>query len=68
VAPTLDEKIALQKQQREFEQTRTRKRREMFDRQDQIDLERGKLIETLQAGMDQVVKVDSLFILQWQLD
>ena len=42
-ALTLEEKINCQKRQRELEQNRNRKRREMFDRQDQIDEERGRL-------------------------
>lgn len=68
VAPLLEEKINLQKQQRELEQIRNKKRREMFDRQDQIDTERGRLIEQLQAELEQEVNDDSLFVVQWQLD
>lgn len=66
-ALTLEEKINCQKRQRELEQTRNRKRREMFDRQDQIDEERGRLIEELETGLRQKIEVDVLFCVAWAL-
>lgn len=66
-ALTLEEKINCQKHQRDLEQTRNRKRREMFDRQDQIDDERGRLIDELQAGLMQKTNFDVLFFSNWEL-
>lgn len=66
-ALTLEEKINGQKRQRELEQIRNRKRREMFDRQDQIDDERGRLIDELQAGLVQKIDSNVLFSLAWEL-
>lgn len=66
-ALTLEEKINCQKRQRELEQTRNRKRREMFDRQDRIDEERGRLIDELQAGLQQRIDSNVLFFVAWEL-
>lgn len=66
-ALTLEEKINCQKRQRELEQTRNRKRRDMFDRQDQIDDERGRLIEELETGLRQKIEANMLFFVTWAL-
>ncbi|WP_434515612.1 SNF2-related protein [Dechloromonas sp. ARDL1] len=66
-ALTLEEKINCQKRQRDLEQSRNRKRRDMFDRQDQIDDERGRLIDELQAGLAQKTHSNVLFFVAWEL-
>jgi hypothetical protein len=66
-APTLDEKLHWQRQQRELEQRRTRLRRELFDRQDEVEAGRNRLIEELEAQLIQEFRVDPLFTIQWAL-
>jgi ERCC4-related helicase len=66
-SPTLEEKIAYQKQQRELESTRTKLRRELFARQDEIEKERNVLIEQLEVQLQQQVNVSVIFTVEWTL-
>lgn len=67
VAATLDEKLAWQKRQRELEATRNRLRRELFDRQDEVDRERNAVIEQLESQLAQHVDEQTLFTIEWEL-
>lgn len=49
IAPTLEEKLSLQKQQRKLESLRNKSRRTLFDKQDEIDERREKLIHSLNS-------------------
>jgi hypothetical protein len=66
-APTLEGKLAQQKQQRELDARRTKLRRELFDRQDEIDSHRNRLITELEAQLKQHVGVQTLFTVEWEL-
>jgi hypothetical protein len=66
-AVTLEEKLGYQKQQREFESKRSRLRRELFARQDDIEAERNTLIEQLEVQLQQQVITQPLFTLEWEL-
>ena len=66
-AVTLDEKLHSQKKKQELENKRRRQRRELFDRQDEIDAQRNILIAQLEAQMDQKVKEEELFIIEWEI-
>lgn len=66
-APTLEEKLSLQKQQRELEAKRTKLRRELFIRQDAIESERNALIDQLESQLHQQVREQDLFIVVWTL-
>ena len=66
-APTLEEKLSWQKQQRELETKRTKLRRELFNRQDAIEAERNDIISQLEGQLKQQVKEQSLFCIQWEL-
>lgn len=67
IAPTLEEKLALQKQQQELERTRNKQRKELFDRQDEIDERREALIEQLESKLNQSTIAEDLFIIHWTL-
>jgi len=67
VAATLEEKLHSQKQQRELEQRRGRMRRELFDRQDDIEGKRNDLIVELEMQLAQRAETHSLFIVEWEL-
>lgn len=66
-APTLEEKLSWQKQQRELEAKRTKLRRELFNRQDAIESERNELISQLEAKLQQDVQELTLFTVEWEL-
>lgn len=66
-APTLEEKLSLQKQQRELEAKRTKLRRELFNRQDEIEEQRNNIISQLEKQLTQRVAEQSLFCIQWEL-
>ncbi len=67
VAVTLEEKLHWQKQQRELEQRRGRMRRELFDRQDEIEGRRNHLIADLEMQLAQQAKTQRLFRIEWEL-
>jgi ERCC4-related helicase len=66
-AATLAEKLAVQKEQRDLEGNRDRKRRELFQRQDEIQTRRDNLIDELEEQLSQQVTVLPLFACEWEL-
>lgn len=66
-ASTLEEKLSLQKQQRELEAKRTKLRRELFNKQDEIEAQRNDIISQLENQLTQRVVEQSLFCIQWEL-
>jgi ERCC4-related helicase len=66
-APTLEEKLSRQKQQRELESKRSKLRRELFVRQDEIEAQRNGLIEDLEGRLEQHVGETALFTVEWEL-
>ncbi len=66
-APTLDEKLSWQRKQRELESTRTKLRRELFNKQDEIEAQRNDIISKLEGQLKQQVKEQPLFCIQWEL-
>lgn len=67
IAPTLEEKLALQKQQRHLESQRNRSRRELFDKQDEVDEKREALIESLEGKLNKKTSHETLFTIHWKL-
>lgn len=65
--PMLDEKLSWQKKQRELESTRTKLRRELFNKQDEIEAQRNDIISQLEGQLKQQVKEQPLFCIQWEL-
>ena len=66
-SPTLEEKLAHQKHQRELETKRSKLRRELFARQDDIEMQRNTLIEQLEEQLEQRVQEQVLFNVEWIL-
>jgi ERCC4-related helicase len=66
-APTLDEKLSWQKRQRELEGKRNKLRRELFTRQDEIEAQRNDLISSLELQLQQQIREESLFTVEWEL-
>ena len=67
VAATLDEKLHWQKRQRELETRRNQLRRQIFDRQDEIDAQRNLLIDALESRLSRQVQTIEVFTIQWLL-
>ncbi|NMG16040.1 Helicase domain-containing protein [Aromatoleum bremense] len=66
-AATLADKLQAQKEQRDLEGQRDKKRRELFDRQDQIQARRDSLIDELEQQLGQQVTTTRLFAVEWEL-
>ncbi|WP_372724938.1 helicase-related protein, partial [Immundisolibacter sp.] len=67
IAPTLEEKLAHQKRQRDLEGTRSKLRRDLFARQDEVEAQRNDLITQLEAQLQQQVEEKTLFSIEWGL-
>jgi ERCC4-related helicase len=66
-AATLAEKLEHQKEQRNLETSRDKKRRELFDRQDEIQVRRDSLIDELEIQLMQKITLIQLFTSEWEL-
>jgi superfamily II DNA or RNA helicase len=66
-APTLGEKLDLQREIRRLESRRREKRRELFDAQDDIDGRRDRLIEEMASKLEQRETRTELFRVLWTL-
>jgi len=67
-AATLEEKLGYQKQQRELEGKRSKLRRELYMRQDEIEENRNALIDQLELQLRQQVQEEILFSVEWELE
>lgn len=66
IASTLEEKLSFQKQQQqELERSRNKQRKDLFDRQDDIDERRESLIGQLESKLNQKTSIEDLFIIHW---
>ena len=66
-SPTLEEKLAHQKRQRDLEGKRSKLRRELFARQDEVESQRNELISQLEMQLQQRVDERTLFTIEWEL-
>jgi len=66
-AATLSDKLAAQKEQRDLEGQRDKKRRELFDRQDEIQRKRDSLIDELERQLKQEISVSTVLACEWEL-
>ena len=66
-AATLAEKLTAQKEQRDLEAARDRKHRELFTRQDEIEIKRDKLIEELEQQLGQHVAMRTVLACTWAM-
>jgi len=66
-AATLADKLQAQKEQRDLETQRDKKRRELFNRQDEIQARRDQLIEELEGQLGQQITQRTLFSCEWEV-
>lgn len=67
LAPTLEEKLALQKRQKQLEAQRNKDRRDLFDKQDEVDARREDMIQTVEERLSRRIKERELFFIQWKI-
>ena len=63
----LESKLALHRQAKELEGERSRKRRALFDAQDEIDRKKELLISEVEARLQQRVETEPLFTIRWEV-
>jgi hypothetical protein len=66
-APTLEAKLAGQKQVKSLEAQRSQRRKSLFEAQDEIDRRRDKLIAGMETKLKQSVSIERLFTVRWSL-
>jgi len=66
-AATLAEKLEYQKEQRTLEASRDKKRRELFERQDEIQQRRDGLIDELEKQLEQKITNRTILSCEWEL-
>ena len=66
-AMSLEEKLEFQKQQRNMESKRNKLRKELFDRQDDVDVKRDQLIELLEQKLEQKISEQPIFTIRWSV-
>ncbi len=67
LASSLEGKLAAQKEIKTLESARNKKRRELFEMQDQIEAQREELIERIQSQMRQTHELQPLSAFEWTL-
>ena len=69
IALTLNDKLAAQKQIKALEAQRSqKKRRTLFDAQDQVDAQRDALIAGIEGKLQQSERTERLFIARWRIE
>jgi adenine-specific DNA-methyltransferase len=66
-AADLESKLELHRAIKSIEADRTKKRRELFDAQDEIDSQKGELIERVERRLQQEVDLRELFRIGWSI-
>jgi adenine-specific DNA-methyltransferase len=64
---SLDAKVAAQRRIRELEAERNRKRRTLFEAQDEVDRRKEDLITGVEARLRQTVEAEPLFTIRWRV-
>ena len=67
LAPTLEEKLALQKKQKKLEAQRNKDRRELFDKQDEVDARREDMILAIEERLAKNIVENRLFAIRWDV-
>lgn len=65
---SLEAKVALHRKAKELESDRSKKRRALFEAQDEIDRRKETLISDVEARLRQSVKAEELFTIQWRVE
>ena len=63
----LEEKVNEQRAIKDLEKKRNSLRRDLFDKQDEIDTEKDKLLDTIQSRLESESSIIELFTIKWKL-
>ena len=63
----LEAKLELHRQAKEREAERSRKRRALYDAQDEIERKKESLISDVEAKLQQRVETEGLFTVRWEV-
>ena len=63
----LEDKVAEQRKIKDLESKRNSLRRDLYDKQDEIDHEKDKLLDTIQERLESESIVEELFALKWKV-
>ncbi len=66
-ATALTEKLGAQKRLKQAESERNKKRRELYDAQDEIDQQREVLIAKIEGQLKMSEDIEPLFSMRWEL-
>lgn len=64
----LNAKLKLQRQIKDLEKKRTDMRRELFDAQDDIDGQKDRLLDSIEARLQQNIDEEEIFKIKWRLN
>ena len=67
LAPDLETKLLLKRRVKEIESERARKRRELYEAQDQIDAQKDELISKTEAQLQQKKSSEAIFVIRWRI-
>ncbi len=65
--PALEEKVAAQRHIKELEKKRNSLRMNLYQAQDEVDLRKEKLIEEIEARLQQKLERNELFLIRWKV-
>lgn len=63
----LDEKLKAQRDIKDWEKKRNEMRRRLFETQDDVELKKEKLLESVEARLAQQAKLEPLFTIKWKI-
>jgi hypothetical protein len=63
----LDEKLELRRRERDLDRQRSELRRSLFEAQDRVDAERGRLLDALEAVVSGEVRVQTVMTGRWRV-
>lgn len=63
----LDEKLKAQREIKDWEKKRNEMRRRLFETQDDVELKKEKLLESVEARLAQQSKLEPLFTIRWKI-
>ncbi len=63
----LDEKLKAQREIKDSEKKRNEMRRRLYEAQDEVEVKKEKLLETVEAQLKQKSKIEALFTIHWKI-
>ena len=63
----LEEKIKAQREIKDSEKKRNEMRRRLYEAQDEVEIKKEKLLESIEAQLHQKSNIESLFTINWKI-